>query len=239
MFDRTTDPTPLALGGVALAADPDGALVWPDRRVVVVADLHLEKGSRHAARGTLLPPYDTRATLDRLAAVLDRHRPTQVICLGDSFDDRRAAERLGADDGARLRWLTARHDWVWVAGNHDPAPPLAWGGRAVEAITLGPLSFRHDPAPHDAAAAVGTDGAEVAGHLHPVATVVTRARKIRGRCFATDGQRLILPAFGTYTGGLDVFDPAVRALLGPEFTVHLIARGRIHAVPRRGLAAPR
>ncbi len=214
---------PIALCGATLAADPSGALLWPAERALVVADLHLEKGSAFAARGRLLPPYDTRATLERLAALVERLRPERVLCLGDSFHDRDAAERMEAGDVARLHALTGRADWLWITGNHDPDLPAGLGGRVAAELTLGPLTFRHEAVP----GAVG----ELSGHLHPVAALRLPGRRVRERCFAGDGTRLILPAFGAFAGGLNVLDPAVSGLLGPRFEVHLLARDRVHRFP--------
>ncbi len=134
----------LVLNGVGLVADLSGALLWPERSLLVVADLHLEKGSAFAQRGQLLPPYDTSATLDRLAEVIGRTQPATVICLGDSFHDSRAAERIAPRDAARLAAMTAERDWIWITGNHDPEPPAHLGGRVAESVTLGPLCFRHE-----------------------------------------------------------------------------------------------
>ena len=194
-----------------------------------VSDLHLEKGSHFAARGQLLPPYDTRETLARLAPIFRRYAPAQVVFLGDSFHDRRAAGRMEAGDVARLRDLTGRvSDWLWVTGNHDPEPPEGFGGRILDELALGPLTFRHEAVP----GAVG----ELSGHLHPVAAVLVPGRRVRERCFASDGIKLILPAFGAYAGGLNVLDPAVSGLLAERFEVHLLARGKVHRFPRSRLS---
>lgn len=214
------------LNGAELTADFSGALWWAERRLLVAADLHLEKGSGYARHGMLLPPYDTRETLARLEAVMARLKPAIVICLGDSFHDGDAAARLDADDIALLSRLTASCDWRWIAGNHDPAPPSDWGGRVESEIVLGPLAFRHE-------AAAGSAAGEVSGHYHPKATVQTRARRVSGRCFVTDGLRLILPAFGAYAGGLDVSDPAIGRLFPKGFDIHLIGRARVHSLPGR------
>ncbi len=222
--------------GARLLADPGCALVWPARRLVAVADLHLEKGSAHAARGAgLLPPYDSRATLDRLATLLRRHRPRTVVFLGDSFDDGDAHHRLGAADRARLMRMAAAHDLVWISGNHDPAPPKTLGGRVLAELRLGPLTFRHEALAGPGAPMVS---GEISGHFHPKATVRLRTRSFTGKCFATDGRRLILPSFGAYTGGLDVLDPAIDGLMGRGTRFFVAGRGRIHAFTRRQLRAP-
>src|SRR5262245_27752758 len=181
--------TTLRIAGIDLVADPAGALVWPEERLVIVSDLHLEKGSSFAARGMLLPPYDTAATLSQLGAVIARHDPRCVIALGDSFHDRAAHERLSDGDSATLIALRARRYWIWTAGNHDPDLPTDFGGTVAAEMALGPLCFRHEP--------TGAEG-EIAGHLHPYARVLTRARAVSRRCFAADGERIIMPAFGAY-----------------------------------------
>jgi DNA ligase-associated metallophosphoesterase len=224
----TVAPSILMLAGVSLIADPSGTLLWPERKLLAVADLHLEKGSAFAARGRMLPPYDTRATLDRLATVLERIQPAHVLCLGDSFHDRHAAGRMDAGDVTRLRALTGSADWVWITGNHDPDPPDGFGGRIAAEVMLDGLTFRHEAVP----GAVS----ELSGHLHPVAALrLPGCRRVRERCFAFDGAKLILPAFGAYAGGLNVLNPAIAGLLRPRFEAYLLARGRVHRFPREKL----
>ena len=226
----THAPSILTLAGARLIADPSGALLWPERKLLAVADLHLEKGSAFAARGRMLPPYDTRMTLDRVAAVLERVRPAHVLCLGDSVHDRHAASRMEAGDVARLRALTGAAAWVWITGNHDPEPPEGFGGRIAAEVTLDALTFRHEAVP-------GATG-ELSGHLHPVAALRLPGRhRVRERCFVLDGAKLILPAFGSYAGGLNVLNPAIAGLLCPRFEVHLLVRGRVHRFPRETLCA--
>lgn len=218
----------LLVNGVALQADVTGALLWPERRLAVVADLHFEKATAFAVRGRLLPPYDTAATLDKLEDVIARHRVERIVCLGDSFHDGAAAERLDPAQAARLKGLLARLDWTWIAGNHDPAPPEDWGGRVAEDITLGALTFRHE-------AAAAARGGEVSGHFHPKASVAVRGRRITAPCFVTDGRRLILPAFGAFTGGLSVLDPAIAGLFRRGFQATLLGRNGLFAFPRQAL----
>lgn len=218
----------MTVNGVELIADVSGVLWWPARQTLVVADLHLEKGSGLAAKGALLPPYDTAATLARLASAIDRLDPHRVICLGDSFHDGGAAARLSAGDAGTIARLTGARDWIWITGNHDPDPPAEWGGRVLDELVDGALVFRHEARP-------GSVG-ELSGHFHPKASVSTRARRITARCFVGDGDRLILPAFGAYTGGLDVLDPAISDLLHRGFHVHLLGRSRLYSLPRKGLA---
>jgi DNA ligase-associated metallophosphoesterase len=182
---------------------PSGALHWPAQSLLCVSDLHFGKSQRMARRGgALLPPYEVMETLTRLDADIAATNPARIICLGDSFDDTAAEAEL--DENARL-WLTrmmAGRDWTWIAGNHDPAP-LTLGGTNRAAITLGPLTFRH-------IAQAGACG-EISGHYHPKARLKSRARP----CFLVDGRRIILPAYGTYTGGLWCGDAAFAALITP------------------------
>jgi len=220
----------LTVNGADLRADISGALHWPAMETLVVSDLHLEKASFFAARGQLLPPYDTTATLRGLEALVARLRPARVVSLGDSFHDPAAAERLGGAAAERIRTLTRGRDWIWISGNHDPAPPADWGGRIAPELTLGPLVFRHEALPESPVAG------EVSGHYHPKASVRVRARRLTARCFVTDGRRLILPAFGAFTGGLDVLNPAIAKLFGAGFVAHLLGRDRVFAFPSAALA---
>lgn len=215
----------LAVAGASLVADLSGALFWPERRMLLVADLHLEKGSACALRGSLLPPWDTAETLERLAWVVAFYDPSVVVALGDSFHDAAGAERLAPEDRAHLVSLQRGRDWVWIAGNHDPEPGRGVGGAFAREIRFGPLVLRHEPA------GLGTVG-EIAGHLHPCARVVQRGRSLTRRCFATDGRRLVMPAFGAFTGGLNVRHRAFDAVFdGADFTTHLIGDSRLYTFP--------
>lgn len=208
--------------GVTLIADLSGALFWEEQRLLVVSDLHLEKGSSFATRGVLLPPYDTAATLGRLAAVIMRHDPRMVIALGDSFHDRSAHQRLSASDREALVALQARRDWIWIAGNHDPALPSSLGGVVATEVAIGQIVFRHEPT-----GAVG----EIAGHLHPKARVSTRGRSVERRCFACDGERAVMPAFGAYTGGLNIRDAAFAKIFRtPGLMAHVLGDRRLHSI---------
>ncbi len=223
----------IRLNGARLTADPSGALLWAQRRTLVVADLHFEKGSAFAKRGLLLPPYDTRATLDRLEALLARHRPARVVCLGDSFHDGEAGERLASGDRAKLARLAGTCDWVWIEGNHDPEPPNDLGGRIEAELIDPPLVFRH----RAKARGARTRGAagEVSGHWHPKAAVHLPPKRISAPCFVSDGRRLVLPAFGAYTGGLNVLDPAVSGLFENRFVAHLVHREKIYVFQKDNL----
>jgi DNA ligase-associated metallophosphoesterase len=193
----------LAVAGERLVPHPLGALYWPDEDLLLVADLHLEKAATFARGRQFLPPYDTRATLDRLAAALAWARPRRVIALGDSFHTSRAAADLDAENRARLAALQRGRDWLWILGNHDRLPPCDIGGETADEIGLRGISLRHEP---------GGSPLEIAGHLHPAARIAGRAT-LRARCFATDGLRLVMPAFGALAGGLNVLDPAFAPLL--------------------------
>ncbi|HYW63269.1 MAG TPA: ligase-associated DNA damage response endonuclease PdeM [Bradyrhizobium sp.] len=212
----------MTVAGVALIADLSGAFFWESERLLIVSDLHLEKGSSYAMRGVLLPPYDTVATLARLAAVIARHDPRSVIALGDSFHDRKAHERLAPPDREAVAALQARRDWIWIAGNHDPALPRDLGGVIASEVAIGGVVFRHEP--------TGAAG-EIAGHLHPKARVTTRGRTLERRCFVSDGTRAVMPAFGAYTGGLNIRDAAFRKIFQtPGFMAHVLGDNRMHAI---------
>ncbi|MGH6828426.1 MAG: ligase-associated DNA damage response endonuclease PdeM [Rhizomicrobium sp.] len=214
------------VNGESLVLDKSGALFWPAARTLVFADLHLEKGSSYARGGQFLPPYDSRATLGRMAEAIARRQPARVIALGDSFHDPAAAERLGADERAMLAGLCQAHAFIWIAGNHDPRPPSWLSGAVMTEWRECGLCFRHQPA---AEAAAG----EVAGHLHPSAGIAKYGRSVRRRCFAADAGRIILPAFGAYAGGLDVGEPAIASLFGPHFHAFMLGEERVYAIPRR------
>jgi len=210
---------PIHLGGERLMLDPTGALIWPAVRLLAVSDLHLEKGSSYARHGQLLPPWDTHATLERLALLLRRYQPRLVIALGDSFHDSGGADRLPAGERSRLRAMTAAHRFIWVKGNHDPSPPNGVGGEWMEAFTTTTLVFRHEAMP-DAQA-------EISGHHHPRATVPARGGNVSRPCFVTDAKRLVLPAFGAYAGGLDIRDPAITKLFPRGGRVFLLGKERL------------
>jgi uncharacterized protein len=206
---------------VEFVVDITGALYWAEERMLIVSDLHLEKGSSFAVRGTLLPPYDTAATLARLGAAVMRHNPRIVIALGDSFHDRDAHTRVGDDDRTTITALQAGRDWIWVTGNHDPAPPKGLGGGAADEVALGAIVFRHEP--------TGVHG-EIAGHLHPTARVAGRGRSVSRRCLATDGVCAILPAFGAYSGGISIRDEVFARIFRNPVTAHVMGDRRTYAI---------
>ena len=212
----------VTVSGVTFAADLSGALYWEEQRLLVVSDLHLEKGSSYAGRGVLLPPYDTIATLGRLAAAISRHDPRIVIALGDSFHDRTAHGRLTVDNREAVAALQTGRDWIWISGNHDPALPRDLGGTVADDVAIGPITFRHEP--------TGAHG-EIAGHLHPKARVTARGRSMERRCFASDGMRAVMPAFGAYAGGLSIRDAAFAKIFPKNgFVAHLLGDRRVHAI---------
>ena len=220
--DQQIRTSKVSIADVTFVADISGALFWKEQRLLIVSDLHLEKGSSYAMRGVLLPPYDTLATLSRLTAVIARHDPRMVIALGDSFHDRDAHERLSTSNREMLAAMQVRRDWIWISGNHDPALPPDLGGTVANEVAIGSVVFRHEPT-----GAVG----EIAGHLHPKARVATRGRSMERRCFASDGERAVMPAFGAYTGGLSIRDVAFSKIFGaPGFMAHVLGDNRVHAI---------
>jgi uncharacterized protein len=220
----STSGEEIAVAGAVLFADFAGAIFWPEQNLLAVADLHLEKGSSFARKGVLLPPYDTAATLGALARVLAHYRPRAVVALGDSFHDGEGPARIAADDRAALKALQRGRDWIWIAGNHDPDPAQDIGGVFADILAVGTLVFRHEPSPK------GTQ-AEIAGHLHPLARVSRRGRSVSRRCFAGDGKRLVMPAFGAYAGGLNVRHRAFRQVFGTlAFTAHMLGESRLYAI---------
>ncbi len=218
------------LHGSAFVADPAGVLYWPDEHLLVVADLHLEKGSSYAARRVFLPPYDSGATLARLAAAVGRFDPKRVVALGDSFHDGAGAARLGAADHQTLRAMQVGRDWLWIAGNHDPSLPdhgERLGGDHAGHLAVGRIRFRHIPS-------VSPCDGEIAGHLHPIALVAGKGGAVRRRCFVADAMRCIMPAFGAYAGGLNFLDPGCGGLFaGGDHHAHVLGRDAVYTVARR------
>jgi uncharacterized protein len=214
---------PIHLAGERLMLDPAGALFWPARRALVVADLHLEKGSASARGGSLLPPWDTRETLERLALLVRRYAPEVLVALGDSFHDVGGASRLAAADVDRLGMITRGRRMVWVLGNHDPKPAVNLPGEYVAEYAEGSLVFRHE-------ARRGAVG-EISGHFHPKARVPARATEISRPCFVADARRVLMPAFGAYTGGLDVKDAAIARLFPRGGRAFLLGRERLFSFP--------
>jgi uncharacterized protein len=206
-------------------ADPAGALYWPEHGLLAVADLHFEKGSSFAARGQLVPPYDTAVTLAKLTQIVLHYAPRAVVALGDSFHDGGGPERLGASDRDSIAGLQRGRDWIWIIGNHDPEPSNGIGGAFHAELQIGALTFRHLP--------IGANG-EICGHLHPAARIAHRGRSVRRRCFAADAQRIVMPAFGAYTGGFNVRETCFADLFGTlAFTAHMLGEDRLYAFPAK------
>jgi uncharacterized protein len=220
---------PIHLAGERLMLDPAGGLFWPETGLLAVSDLHLEKGSSAAARGgRLLPPWDTHATLDRLTLLLRRWTPRIVIALGDSFHDPEGSRRLPHGEVARLKAMTESYRFIWVLGNHDPRPPDGLGGDAVESFVTHPLVFRHE-----AGAGASASAGEIVGHHHPRASIQVRGDTVSRPCFVASSTRIMMPAFGAYTGGLDVGDPAIIRLFPDGGRVFLLGRERLFSFALR------
>ena len=213
----------IAINGEPTVLRASGALWLPAHRALIVADLHFEKGSAYALRGQLLPPYDTRETLTRLEREVAAARPDLLIFLGDSFHDGAAEDRLAGDDAARLAALADGRRLIWVVGNHDADGPRFLPGEIIDEMVLGALLLRHEPRE-------GSQPGEVSGHLHPAAKVASRGGRVRRRCFLTDGDRLILPAFGAYAGGLNVKDEAFAGLFTTRPLAATLGTDRVHAI---------
>lgn len=198
---------PFSFAGQALVALSEGALFWPARRALLVADLHLEKASWFAATGQMLPPYDSMATLAGLAALIGRLDAAEIWCLGDSFHDSDGPGRLPDDAAGLLSALAARVRWTWITGNHDAAPAMRCGGALVDEAEVDGLVLRHEAAPRD-------PRPELSGHFHPKFRVALRGRHVSRRCFVATASKLVLPAFGSLTGGMDAGHPAIISAVG-------------------------
>ncbi|MDH4980748.1 ligase-associated DNA damage response endonuclease PdeM [Hyphomicrobium sp. D-2] len=207
-FDDYQDQE-ISICGKLFRADMSGALYWPAENALIVADLHLEKGSSYARRGQLLPPYDTRETLNKLAAAIDRYDAATVIALGDSLHDIDAATRIGIEDLEILQIMQEDREWIWVTGNHDPHITERLGGHVVGDIVVEGITLRHEP--H-----AGHMTHEIAGHLHPAAKISMHGYTLRRPCFVGNGRRLVLPAFGSYAGGLNILAEPFAPLFGLE-----------------------
>jgi DNA ligase-associated metallophosphoesterase len=212
------------IAGVRVTLCASGAAWLLDSATLIAADLHLEKGSAYAMRGQLLPPYDTRDTLGRLEAEVERRAPRTVVLLGDSFHDGGGEGRLHASDVARIEALAAQTELVWVVGNHDADGPRWLPGEVVDQLNVEGVDLVHEPSPRPIRG-------EFAGHLHPASKIRGYARSVRARCFLTDGERMILPAFGAFAGGLNVRDPAFDGLFSAAPVACALGRaGRVHAL---------
>jgi uncharacterized protein len=200
---------PLSFAGETFFATAAGALYWPRRQALLVADLHLEKASWFARLGQFLPPYDSHATLSALAGEIERTGAVHLYCLGDSFHDRFGCDRLPAAARALLSELTARLDWVWIVGNHDPGFADHCGGRLEQEVELGAVVLRHEAVRDD-------PRAEISGHFHPKLRLHLKGRNVSRRCFVASATKLIMPAFGALTGGLDAHHPEILRSVGGD-----------------------
>ena len=200
---------PFSFAGETFSATTDGALYWPAHEALLVADLHLEKASWFARLGQFLPPYDSHATLTALAREVERTGARRLFCLGDSFHDRFGCERLPAQARALLTELTGRLDWTWIVGNHDPGFADHCGGRLADELELAGIVLRHE-------AVRGERRAEISGHFHPKLRLHLKGRHVSRRCFVVSPAKLILPAFGSLTGGLDARHPQILGSVGPD-----------------------
>ena len=218
---------PVAIAGKAFVADMSGALYWPSEDALIVADLHLEKGSSFAARGQLLPPYDTRETLARLAQAIDRFDALTVIALGDSLHDTGAASRMDPEARETLAIMQADREWIWITGNHDPEIDGAMGGHVRDELVVEGITLRHAPRPRRVTH-------EIAGHLHPAARLYMHGYSIRRPCFVGNGLRLVMPAFGTYAGGLNILDDAFEPLFASDgMAVWMLGQEGLYPVATR------
>jgi len=217
----------IGICGKSLIADSTGAIYWPAEQALLLADLQLEKAPAHAAAAALLPADDTRETLIRLAESIDRYQPRCVIVLGHSVPGANAAHRLGPDDLERLSILQEDRQWIWVSGKHEQKIATRLGGRVADEIKLGGITLRHRPA-------IGAITPEIAGHMHPAARLLLYGTSLRRPCFVGNGRRLIMPAFGAFTGGLNVLDDAFLPLFGNGgLAVWMLGQEGLYAVATR------
>jgi uncharacterized protein len=210
--------------GHEFVALPDGALFWPARSALIVADLHFEKASAFARHGQFLPPYDSAATLARLAESIVATKASELWCLGDSFHDGGGPLRLDPASRAALIALTGQLDWTWITGNHDGTSAAILGGAVREEALVDGLRLRHE-------AQASETGPELSGHYHPKCRVKARGRAVSRRCFLRTGHRLILPAYGSLTGGLDVRSPVFAGLAGGDGEALVPLAGRLLRFP--------
>ena len=211
--------------GEQITLDAAGCLYWNDESLMVVSDLHLEKGSSFAMRsGMMVPPYDTQMTLEALALRITHYQPKTIISLGDSFHDADASKRLPQSYKLALKQLMTDRDWIWICGNHDPHPPEDLGGTFCTEVFIGNLNFKHEPE-------IEFKPGEIAGHLHPAAKIRQRGKSVRRPCFISDDHRLIMPSFGAYTGGLNVKDEAYSSLFEKkQIKAWLLSSGNIFEI---------
>ena len=221
---------PLSFAGEDFALTQGRALYWPRERALLVADLHLEKASWYATRGQFLPPYDSRETLERLALAIRETGARRVYTLGDNFHDSAGTDRLEPHAAGMLAALVRATDWVWITGNHDAAMEAKSGGTLAEELEIAGLVLRHR-------AQKGETRPEMSGHYHPRVQLTVRERSIRRPCAVVargdDGDRMILPAYGALTGGMNAADPAILAALQPAAAIDALvpAGGKLATFP--------
>jgi len=200
---------PFSFAGETFEATASGALYWPSQRALLVADLHLEKASWFARLGQFLPPYDSHATLTALTVEVERTAATRLFCLGDSFHDRFGCERLPSSARELLTSLTSKLEWTWIVGNHDPGFADHCGGRIADEVEIGGIILRHE-------AVRDEPRPEISGHFHPKLRVSMSGRRVSRRCFVTSARKIIMPAFGSLTGGLDAHHPEILGSVGGQ-----------------------
>jgi len=216
----------IAFGGLTLTPDLSGVLHVAELETLIISDIHLEQGTSLARRGIRVPPFDTHLTVAQLEQVVKRFKAQRLIFLGDSFHDSEGESRIEEDLLARLAAIAGAHDTFWICGNHDPLPPQKLPGHAADHILLGPLMLRHEPGQ------LHQDMLEISGHLHPGCGVTQRGRRVYGKCFIADTRRLIMPAFGAYTGALPVYSEAYSGLFThDETSVWMLGREQIYKFP--------
>jgi DNA ligase-associated metallophosphoesterase len=215
---------PFSFAGETFHASPDGALFWPVQNALLVADLHLEKASWFARLGQFLPPYDSHATLTALAGEVERTGATRLYCLGDSFHDRFGCDRLAANARELLTGLTNKLDWTWIVGNHDPGFADHCGGRLAEEVGLAGIVLRHEAVRDD-------PRPEISGHFHPKLRVHLSGRSVSRRCFVVSATKIIMPAFGTLTGGLDAHHPEILGSVGASASALVPVSDRLLRFP--------
>jgi DNA ligase-associated metallophosphoesterase len=215
---------PFSFAGETFAATASGALFWPSRQALLVADLHLEKASWFALGGQFLPPYDSHATLTALAAEVDRTAAQRLYCLGDSFHDRFGCDRLQPSARELLTDLTSKLDWTWIVGNHDPGFADHCGGRIADEAEVGGIILRHE-------AVRDEPRPEISGHFHPKLRVHLRGRQVSRRCFVASATKIIMPAFGSLTGGLDAHHPEILGHVGGQAAALVPVSNRLLRFP--------
>jgi len=215
---------PFSFAGETFFAIGDGALFWADRQALLVADLHLEKASWFARLGQFLPPYDSHATLTALGAVVERTGAARLYCLGDSFHDRFGCDRLPADARALLTALTTRLDWTWIVGNHDPGFADHCGGHLADEVEIGGIILRHEAVRND-------PQPEISGHFHPKLRVNVKGRHVSRRCYVVSATKVIMPAFGSLTGGLDAHHPQIMGSVGASAAALVPVSNRLLRFP--------